>query len=178
MKFIVAVDKEWGIGNKGDLLARVKADLLHFRGLTKGKTVVYGSNTLKTFPGGKPLPDRKNIVLNWDTSFQPEGVKVVHSLDMLWEELKKHRADEVFVIGGASVYRQLIPFCDYGYVTVFEKSFEKDVFIPNLDEDPGWERVYDGKPLMTDEKTDTVSGMAYRFTEYRRNYPQQAEMEK
>ncbi len=169
MKFIVAVDKEWGIGNKGDLLARVKADLARFRLLTKGKVVVYGSNTLLTFPGGRVLPNRINIILNWDTNYRPEGATVVHSLDELSEELKKYDTGDVFVIGGASVYRQLIPLCDYGYVTKFDKSFEKDVCIPNLDLESDWECVAVSERLTSDGGTDTEPGLGYYFTEYRRN---------
>lgn len=168
MKFIVAVDREWGIGNKGELLARIKADLANFRRLTKDKVVVYGSNTLATFPGGKALPNRINIVLNWETDYHPEGVMVVHSLDELFVELKKYDTDDVFVIGGASVYRQLIPFCDTGYVTKFDKSFEKDVYIPDLDNDRNWRCVSVGERQVSDGKTDTEPGLVFYFTEYRK----------
>ena len=168
MKFIVAVDKEWGIGNKGDLLARVRADLARFRRLTAGKVVVYGSNTLATFPGGKVLPKRVNIVLNWDMDYHPEGAAVAHSLDELFEILKSYDTNDVFVIGGASMYRQLIPYCDTGYITFFDKSYEKDVYIPNLDEDPEWERVSQSENYISDAQTDTEAGLEYFFTEYRR----------
>ena len=86
MKLVVAVDQEWGIGNKGDLLARVRADLLHFKELTLGKTVILGSNTLATFPGGKPLKNRKNLVLNPSADYHVEGATVVHSLDELFRD--------------------------------------------------------------------------------------------
>ena len=168
MKFIVAVDKEWGIGNKGDLLARVRADLANFRRVTAGKVVVYGSNTLATFPGGKVLPKRTNIVLNWDMDYHPEGATVAHSLDELFEILKQYHTDDVFVIGGASMYRQLIPYCDTGYITFFEKSYEKDVYIPDLDKDPEWIRVSRSETYVSDETTDTEGGLEFYFTEYRR----------
>ncbi|MBO4860855.1 MAG: dihydrofolate reductase [Clostridia bacterium] len=168
MKFIVAVDKEWGIGNKGDLLARVRADLANFRRVTAGKVVVYGSNTLATFPGGKVLPKRTNIVLNWDMDYHPEGATVAHSLDELFEILKQYDTDDVFVIGGASMYRQLIPYCDTGYITFFEKSYEKDVYIPDLDKDPEWIRVSRSETYVSDETTDTEGGLEFYFTEYRR----------
>ncbi|MDD4125446.1 MAG: dihydrofolate reductase [Eubacteriales bacterium] len=168
MKFIVAVDREWGIGNGGDLLARIKADLANFRRLTRDKVVVYGSNTLATFPGGKALPKRTNIVLNWEPDYHPEGAIVVHSLDELYEELKKYDTDDVFIIGGASVYRQLIPLCDTGYVTKFDKSYEKDVFIPNLDNDKSWECVAVGERQVSDGETDTEPGLGFYFTEYRK----------
>ena len=84
MNVIVAVDSEWGIGYKGDLLARVKEDLQNFARLTTGKTVILGSNTLATFPGGRVLKDRRNIVLNPDPEYAPEGAVVVHSLEELF----------------------------------------------------------------------------------------------
>lgn len=168
MKLIVAVDREWGIGCRGDLLARVRADLKNFQMLTKGKTVVLGSNTLATFPGGRVLKDRTNIVLNWDPDYAPEGATVVHSLDELSQRLKDYNSDEVFVIGGASVYRQLLPLCDTAYVTKFDKVFEKDVWFPNLDEDPEWELCETGERNVSDEKTDTEGGLGFYFTVYRR----------
>lgn len=166
MNLIVAVDREWGIGYKGDLLARVRADLRHFAELTKGKVVVYGSNTLATFPEGKVLKNRTNIVLNPDINYQPEGAIVVHSLDELFVELKKYITDDVFVIGGASVYNQLLPFCKKAYVTKFEKSFDKDTYIPNLDESPDWILTYAGESINTDNLTDTGGEFTFRFTIY------------
>ena len=143
MNVIVAVDREWGIGYKGDLLARVKEDLQNFARLTTGKTVILGSNTLATFPGGRVLKDRQNIVLNPDVNYAPEGAVVVHSLDELFaklDEMKKAGLsdDDIFVIGGASVYRQLLPFCNKAYITKFAESSEKDVYFPNLDEMDEW----------------------------------------
>lgn len=166
MKLIVAVDKEWGIGNKGDLLARIKADLKNFQMLTSGKIVILGSNTLATFPGGRILKNRTNIVLHPSPEYQPEGAIVVHSLDELHEEVKKYNSDDVFVIGGASVYRQMLPFCDHAYITKFEHSFEKDVFFPNLDEDPEWKCVSVGELMKSDPETDTMADLGYRFCEY------------
>lgn len=166
MKFVVAVDKEWGIGNKGDLLARVKNDLANFRRLTKDKVVVYGSNTLSTFPNGSVLPKRVNIVLNPDINFAPQGAIVVHSLDELFKTLEAYDTNDVFVIGGASVYKQLIPYCDTGYVTVFNRSFEKDVYIPDLDKDNDWTRIYESEKMLSDPKTDSMESLEYVFTEY------------
>ena len=168
MKLIVAVDREWGIGYKGDLLARIKNDLRNFQSLTKGKTVVLGSNTLATFPGGRALKNRTNIVLNWDTNYAPENVIVVHSLDELFEELKKYNTDDVFVIGGASVYRQLLPYCDTAYVTKFEKSFDKDVWFEDLDKSDEWTLEETSETLLSDPETDTCKDLPYNFNTYRR----------
>ena len=116
MKLIVAVDREWGIGYRGELLARVRADLLHFQRLTTGKIVVLGSNTLSTFPGGRVLKNRTNLVLNPDVKYQPEGAVVVHNLDELFETLRAYPSDDVFVIGGALVVFALSKFSKYGLV--------------------------------------------------------------
>ncbi|MFR1518263.1 MAG: dihydrofolate reductase [Clostridia bacterium] len=143
MNIIVAVDSEWGIGYQGDLLARVKEDLRNFARLTTGKTVILGSNTLATFPGGRVLKDRRNIVLNPDPDYAPDGAIVAHSLEELFAKLKVLeaqglRSEDIFVIGGASVYRQLLPYCERAYITVFQRRFEKDVWFPNLEELPEW----------------------------------------
>ncbi len=168
MKLVVAVDSEWGIGYKGDLLARVRADLKNFQALTKGHIVVLGSNTLATFPHGRVLKDRVNIVLNPSPNYSPEGALVVHSLDELFETLKAYDTNRVFVIGGASVYRQLLPYCDTAYVTRFEKSFDKDVYFEDLDASPEWILASKGEELFSDPETDTIGGMGYRFCRYER----------
>ncbi|MBQ6701970.1 MAG: dihydrofolate reductase [Clostridia bacterium] len=166
MKLIVAVDKEWGIGNKGDLLARIRADLMNFKSLTSGKVVVLGSNTLATFPGGKALKNRINIVLHPSEEYHPDNTTVVHSIDQLLEEVKKYDTDDIIIIGGASVYRQMLPYCDTAYVTKFDKSFEKDVYFPNLDEDENWELAEIGDKQVSDPETDTEGGLEFYFTKY------------
>lgn len=138
MNLVVAVDEHWGIGNKGDLLARIRGDLKNFATLTTGKTVILGANTLATFPGGRVLKNRTNIVMNWDPAYAPEGAIVAHSMDELFEILKAFDTDDVFVIGGASIYRQLLPFCKNAYITKIHGDFEKDAYFRNLDEDPDW----------------------------------------
>ena len=168
MKLIVAVDKEWGIGYKGDLLARVRADLFNFRDLTSGKVVILGSNTLATFPGGKALKNRTNIVLHPSQEYQPENTTVVHSIDELLEEIKKYNTDDVFVIGGASVYKQMLPYCNTAYITKFDKSYEKDVYFPTLDEDKEWSLVNTGEVQTSNAETDTEADLKFYFTEYKR----------
>ena len=168
MKLIVAVDKEWGIGYKGDLLARVRADLFNFRDLTSGKIVILGSNTLATFPGGRALKNRTNIVLHPSQEYHPENTTVVHSIDELLVEVKKYNTNDVFVIGGASVYKQMLQYCDTAYVTKFDKSYEKDAVFPSLDEDDAWECVSVSEKHVSDPETDTEAGLEFYFTEYRR----------
>ena len=168
MKLIVAVDKEWGIGNKGDLLARIRADLFNFRDLTTGKIVILGSNTLATFPGGKALKNRTNIVLHPSQEYHPDDTTVAHSIDELLEIVKSYDTNDVFIIGGASVYRQMLPYCDTAYVTKFDKSFEKDVYFPSLDEDSEWELVWTGEKQVSDPEKDSEADLEFYFTEYRR----------
>lgn len=168
MKLIVAVDREWGIGNKGDLLARVRADLLNFKKLTDGKVVILGTNTIATFPGGKALKNRINYVLNPSPDFKVEGARVVHSIEETVKRVRRFRKDDVFVIGGASIYRQFLPYCDTAYVTKFDKSFEKDVYFPNLDEDEDWECVEVGERQVSVAETDTEPNLGFYFTTYKR----------
>lgn len=168
MKLVVAVDKNWGIGYKGELLARVRADLRYFQSLTKGNVVILGSKTLATFPGGRVLKDRVNIVLSRQKDYAPEGATVVGSVEALLEEIKKYETDTVFVIGGATVYEQLLPYCDTAFITKFEKEFESDAFFPNLDNSPNWELAECGEEQITNPETDTEADMTFRFCTYKR----------
>ena len=168
MKLVVAVDKNWGIGNKGELLARVRADLRYFQSLTKGNTVILGSKTLATFPNGRVLKDRTNLVLSRNPGYAPEGAVMVRSLDELFLELKNFNSDEVFVIGGANVYEQLLPYCDTAYVTKFEKSFECDAFFNNLDTSPDWELASVSEEQKTNPETDPEPDMSFYFCTYKR----------
>ena len=168
MKLIVAVDREWGIGYRGKLLATVKDDLAHFRELTVGKTIVYGSSTLRTFPYGRPLKNRINLILSTNPNFKPEGAVVLHSVEELIAYEKSHPEEDIVVVGGASVYKQLMPYCETAYVTQFEASFEKDAYFPNLDENPSWQCISVSETHYSNGATDTEDRMPYCFTEYRR----------
>lgn len=171
MRMIVAVDRNWGIGYRGELLARVRADMRRFASLTTGGVVILGSKTLATFPGGRPLKNRTNIILSRREDFSPEGAVIVRSIEELLCELKKYADDSVFVIGGTSVYELLLPYCDYAYVTEFDKEFIADSHITNLDKSPDWELVYCGCDQTSDPETDSEGEMVYRFKEYRRKNP-------
>ena len=120
MKLIVAVDREWGIGYRGKLLASVKEDLTHFRKLTEGKTIVYGSVTLRTFPNGRPLKNRTNLILSSKPNLKPEGAIVLRSIEELIAYEKAHTGEDIIVVGGTSVYKQLLPYCEAAYVTRFD----------------------------------------------------------
>ena len=167
MKLIVAVDREWGIGYRGELLATVKEDLAHFRELTVGQTIVYGSSTLRTFPYGRPLKNRINLILSTNPTFKPEGAVVLHSVEELIAYEKAHPEEDIVVVGGASVYKQLMPYCETAYVTRFDASFEKDAYFPNLDENPSWQCISVSETHYSNGATDTEDRMPYCFTEYR-----------
>jgi dihydrofolate reductase len=168
MKLVVAVDNNWGIGYKGELLARVRADLRYFQSLTKGNTVILGSKTLSTFPGGRVLKDRVNIVLSRRPDYKPEGATVVGSIDELLSYVKDLDSENIFVIGGATVYEQLLPYCDTAYVTKFNKIFESDARFANLDESPEWELAEVGGEQTTNPETDTEPDMTFNFCIYKR----------
>ncbi|MEF2805672.1 MAG: dihydrofolate reductase [Massilistercora timonensis] len=138
MNLIVNVDKNWAIGLGSKLLVRIPQDMKYFRSMTTGHVVVMGRKTLESFPESKPLPNRVNIVLTRDQGYQAPGAVVVHSMEELKEELKKYSGEEIFVIGGGQIYRELLPLCDKAYVTKVDRAFDADVYFPDLDQDPQW----------------------------------------
>jgi dihydrofolate reductase len=167
MNAIVAVTQDWGIGRKGDLLINERADMQHFVRHTRGQTVVMGDRTLASFPGGRPLKGRRNVVMTIDPTLEapacPEGTtcEIVHSVDEALAAVASEDPDTVWAIGGASVYRQLLPHCARAVVTKFETTLPADVYFPNLDEDEGWELAgIDGTGV-------TDAGIAYDFATYR-----------
>ena len=109
MNLIVAVDENWAIGNRNKLLVSIPADMKFFREMTKGNVVVMGRKTMESFPGGQPLKKRTNIVLSRDESYQVKDAVVVHSLEELLEQLKSFPEESIYVIGGESIYRMLLP---------------------------------------------------------------------
>lgn len=138
MNLIVNVDKNWAIGLGSKLLVRIPQDMKYFRSMTTGHVVVMGRKTLESFPESKPLPNRVNIVLTRDRGYQAPGALVVHSMEELQEELNKYSGEEIFVIGGGQIYRELLPLCDKAYVTKVDRAFDADVYFPDLDQDPQW----------------------------------------
>ncbi len=146
MFLVVAVDSGWGIGNQGELLVRIRGDLKNFAGLTTGKTVILGAKTLATFPGGRVLKNRTNLVLSRNPDYAPEGAIMARSLEDVLALVKDLPADDVCVIGGASIYTQLLPYCDCAYVTKIHGDFKKDAYFPDLDADPAWQCVSESEP--------------------------------
>ena len=161
MKAILAADKNWGIGYNNHLLVSIPSDMKFFRQTTTGKVVVMGRKTLESFPNGMPLKNRTNIVLTGNQNYQVKDAVVVHSEDELMEELEKYDQDDIFVIGGESVYRMMLPHCDTGYVTKIDRAFQADTFFPDLDEMDEW--------VMTEESEEqTCFDLEFCFTKYER----------
>lgn len=161
MNLIVAVDNNWAIGNKDRLLISIPNDHKHFREETTGKVVVLGRKTLQTFPQGQPLKNRTNIILSKDRSYKAGDAVVAHSIEELLEELKKYNTEDVYIIGGESIYRQMLPYCDVAHVTKIDREYEADTWFPNLDEDPEWE-------ITADSDEQTYFDIPYTFLKYER----------
>ena len=161
MNLIVAVDNNWAIGNKNELLIRIPNDHKHFREETTGKVVVLGRKTLETFPQGLPLKNRTNIILSTNRNYQVKDAIVVHSVEELLEELKKYDEEDIYIIGGDSVYRQMLPYCSVAHVTKIDHEYEADAYFPNLDKDEEWEITADSDEL-------TYFDIAYNFLKYER----------
>ena len=117
MNIIVAVDKNWAIGKENKLLVSIPADMKFFRSTSTGKVVVMGRKTLESFPNGLPLKNRTNIVLTKDKNYKVKDAIIVHSIEEALEELKKYASEDVYVIGGDSIYAQMLPYCDTAHVT-------------------------------------------------------------
>lgn len=161
MNLLAAVDKNWAIGRKGGLLVRIPNDHKALRLETTGKVVVLGRKTLETFPQGMPLPDRTNIILSANPGYRVKGADVVHSIEELLEELKKYKDDEIYILGGESVYRAMLPYCDVAHVTKIDHIFEADAYFPNLDMLPEWE-------ITAESGEQTYFDLAYQFVKYER----------
>ena len=155
MHLIVAVDKNWAIGKDGDQLIYIPEDLKHFKALTTGHPVILGRKTMATFPGGRPLKGRRNLILSRDPAFAPEGGEVYPDLEQL---LAAAPADS-FAVGGASVYAALLPYCDTAHITRIDAVFPADKFFPNLDADPAWQIQDVSDPMEHD-------GLSFRYYTY------------
>ena len=161
MNLIVAVDKNWAIGKENQLLVSIPQDMKFFRETTMGKVVVMGRKTLETFPGGQPLKKRTNIVITRDKNYSVKDAIVVHSVEEAMEELKQYDCEDIYVIGGESIYRQMLPYCKVAHVTKINHAYEADTYFPNLDEDDEW-----AVTGVSDEQT--YFNLEYEFVRYER----------
>jgi len=158
MKLIVAVYADWGIGAGGTQPVALSADRKFFRETTRGATVIVGRRTTEDFPGQKPLPGRKNIVLSRSNNEIP-GFVLCHSPE---NAVKMTENDEnVFVIGGGSIYRQMLPYCNTAYITKLDITPESDTFFPDLDADPAWKLA---EIILSGEE----EGIGYQMCRYER----------
>ena len=160
MKMIAAAGRNGEIGSKGRLLASLPGDMRYFRQQTLGKTVIMGRATLESFPGGKPLPKRRNIVLSTKLG-AGEGYEVCRSLEELLELVKDEPADQLMVIGGGRVYDLLRPYCDEALITEIGSEFDADTFIKPFSNDSDWVKAEESEPA-------EENGHTYRFVIYRR----------
>ncbi len=157
---ILSVDKKYGIGKNNGLLFNLPIDMKFFRENTKGHTVYMGENTLLSFPGSKPLKNRINVVLSQDPTHNYEGCENIHNFDEFVKNMReKGRISDVFVIGGASIYRQTLPYVDKVLLTKVDADGGATVFFPNLDEDENFVCIDEGTPIQDGE-------YKIRFTTY------------
>ena len=161
MNLIVNVDSNWAIGYRGKLLVSIPEDMKFFRSETTGKVVVLGRKTMDTFPGGQPLKNRTNIILTRNPNYQVKGAIICHSVEEVLEELKKYNSEDVYIIGGDSIYKEFLPYCDVAHVTRTDHVYDADAWFPNLEEDPAW--------VLTGESEEkTYFDLEFRFCRYER----------
>lgn len=162
MNLIFSVDKNWAIGYKNELLIRIPDDMKQFREKTTGKVVIMGRKTLESFPNSKPLKNRLNIVITTRKDYKVEGAVIVHSIDEALDVAKKYQSEDVFVIGGGSIYKDMLSYCDTAYVTYIDHEYAADTFIPNLDE------MQDEWELVDESEENTYFDLEYYFRTYKR----------
>ena len=161
MKAILSADRNWGIGNGNKLLVSIPSDMKFFRQTTTGKVVVMGRKTLESFPNGQPLKNRTNIVLTSNPDYKVKDAVIVHSKEELLKTLEQYDSEEIYIIGGESIYRMMLPYCDTVFVTKIDRAFQADTFFPNLDEMEEWQMTEEGEE-------QTCFDLEFRFTKYER----------
>lgn len=161
MKMIAAVDNNWAIGYKNRLLVRIPADQKYFRNETMGKVIVMGRKTLESFPQGQPLAGRTNVVLSRKPDYQVKGTVVINAVEETLEYLSQFDTDDIFIIGGETIYRQFIDYCDEALITKIDHEYQADAWFPNLDEMDEWQ-------LVGDTEEQTYFDLEYVFLKYKR----------
>ena len=159
MNLIVAVDKNWGIGKNNKLLVSIPADMKFFRETTSGRVVVMGRKTLESFPNGLPLKNRTNIILTKNKDYHVKDAIVLHSVEEVMKELERYEEEDIYVIGGDSIYRQFLPYCKVAHVTRIDHAYEADTFFPDLDAQEEWE-------VTGISEEQTYFDLEYRFYRY------------
>jgi Dihydrofolate reductase len=162
MNLIVAVDNKWAIGYQNKLLVSIPADMRFFRDETTNKVVIMGKNTLESFPGGQPLKNRTNIVITSKQDYKVKDAIIAHSIEEAMEIAGQYRSEDIYVIGGASIYKQMLPYCDIAHVTKIDYPYLADTYFPNLDELEDW-------VLAEESEEQTYYDLTYTFCRYERN---------
>lgn len=161
MNLIVAADKHWAIGKDGHVLVTIPADQQMLMRETAGKVVVMGRRTLESLPGGQPLGSRTNLILTRDAGCKARGARICHSLDEALEMLSAYDPDDIYVIGGQSIYEQFLPYVDTVHVTRIDYTYDADTFFHNMEQDEDWSMVEEG-----DEQT--YFDLCYTFQKFQR----------
>lgn len=161
MKLVVAVDKNWAIGYKGQLLVRIPDDMKQFRALTEGKVIILGRKTLATFPAGRPLENRVNVIVTAKGMPEYKNALQAGSVEEVLKLAEKYKSEDVFVVGGQSIYEQLLPYTDTAYVTYVDYAYEADTYFENLDRSDEWE-------LVAESEEQTYFDVEYYFRKYKR----------
>lgn len=159
MNVIAAVDANWAIGYKNELLVKIPNDQKWFQKITTGKVVVMGRKTMETFPNGMPLKNRTNIVITGDRALRVKDAELVYGIEELLEKLKQYNTEDVYVIGGESVYEELLPYCDTAYITKIDYTYQADRYFPNLDNDADWH-------IESESEEQTYFDLEYYFVKY------------
>ncbi|HHU72641.1 MAG TPA: dihydrofolate reductase [Clostridiales bacterium] len=161
MNLIAAVDNNWGIGYDNKLLVRIPADQRFFRDETINKAVIMGRKTLESFPNGMPLKQRLNVVITSDTNYKAHDALVVHSIEEALEAVKDYSSEDIYVIGGASIYEQMLSYCDIAHITKIDYVYKADTYFPNLDDNNEW-------VLAEESEEQTYYDLIYTFCRYER----------
>ncbi|HKL79100.1 MAG TPA: dihydrofolate reductase [Mobilitalea sp.] len=161
MNVIVAVDNNWAIGCQNKLLVRIPADQRFFRDETIHKAVIMGRKTLESFPGGQPLKQRLNVIITSNPDYKVADGVVVGSVKEALEAVKDYRTEDIYVIGGASIYEQMLPYCDVAHVTKIDFNYMADTYFPNMDKMDDW-------VITAESDEQTYFDLTYAFCKYER----------
>lgn len=159
MNLIVAVDKNWAIGKDNSLLVRIPSDQRYFKEKTTNNVIVMGRKTLESFPEANPLPNRTNIVITSNPNYKAKDTRLVYSIEEALEEIKKYPSEQVYIIGGQTIYEQFLGYCDVAYITKIDYAYDADSFFPNIDDNEDWE-------LKGTSEEQTYYDLEYTFNKY------------
>ena len=158
IRVIVAVDKNWAIGKDGKLLNNIPDDQRFFRQTTTNQVVIMGRKTLESLPGGKPLPNRTNVILTRNEDFRDPDVLVAHSVQEALDLVQEKGAD-IYIAGGSEIYEQMLNYCDEAYVTFIDYAYQADTYFPNLDKMSEW-------VLVAESEEQTHFDIVYYYRQY------------